>query len=49
MNKTKNYDEIKKKILSDLKKSKPKLYSNKLFLAPKAIKSDKKIYVVTKP
>lgn len=42
--KAKNYDEIKKKIIKDLKKYKPKLYSNKVYHAPKGINSTGKVY-----
>ncbi|KKK94249.1 hypothetical protein LCGC14_2684730 [marine sediment metagenome] len=44
MDKAKNYDEIKKKILKDLKKHKPKLYSKKLHPAPTGINSIGKVY-----
>ena len=44
MNKAKNYGELTKKIIKELKKYKPKLYSNKLSFAPKGIKSTGKVY-----
>ncbi len=44
MDRTKNYDELKKKITKDLKKHKPKLYSRKVYHAPKEISSTAKVY-----
>ena len=44
MDKAKNYDELKKKIIKDLKKHKPKLYSNKIHPAPAGINSTGKVY-----
>lgn len=44
MYKTKNYGELKKKILKDLKNHKPKEHSEKLYHAPKGINSAGKVY-----
>ena len=43
MDRAKNYDELKKKILKELRNSKPKTYSNKVYHAPKSIYSNEKI------
>ena len=44
MDKAKNYNELKKKIIKDLKKQKQKLYSKKVYHAPKEISSTGKVY-----
>lgn len=44
MNKVKDYEERKKKILADLKNHKPKDHSEKVYDAPKPITINKKVY-----